>query len=53
MSNTDISLARVSQTNLSDPTHTSELIDHGKYRKQDIKRKWTEHEYHVQESKYV
>ena len=53
MINKDISLERVFQKHLSDPTHAHGLIDHVKDRKRASKRKWTEREYHVQENKYV
>ena len=49
MSNTDISLARVFQKRLSDPTRTYGFIDNGKDRKRASKREWMEREYHVQE----
>ena len=51
--NADISLARVFQKNISDPTCAHEFIDHGKNIKQSSKCKWTEREYHVQDRKYV
>ena len=53
MSNTYISLARVFQKHISDPTGSNGLIDHVKYRKRASNRKGTECEYHVQDSKDV
>ena len=53
MINTDIILVRVFQKHLLDPTSVHGLIDNGKYRKQDSKRKWMDCEYHVQDRKYV
>ena len=53
MSNIDISLAREFQKHLSDPTRAHGLIDNGKYRKRASNRKWTEHDYHVHDRKYV
>ena len=53
MSNTDISISREFKKHLSDPTCAHGLIDHGKDRKRDSKRKFMDWEYHVQNSKDV
>ena len=52
-SDTDISIARVFQKYFSDTTSTNGLIHYGKDSKRDIKRKWVEREYHIQDNKYV
>ena len=51
--NTDIILAREFKEHLSDPTWAHGLLDHGKERKCVSNQNWTDHEYHVQESKDV
>ena len=53
MSNTYISLVRVFQKYISEPTRAHLLIDNIKDRKQASKRKWTEHDYYIQDRKYV
>ena len=53
MSNIDTSIARECQEHLSDPTSAHGLIDHVEERKWAGKRKQTDHEYHVQDRKYV
>ena len=51
--NTDISIAREVQKYISDPTRTHGEMDHGKDRKLASKRKWTDPEYHIKDSKDV
>ena len=51
--NTYISLERELKKHISDLTWAHGFLDHVKYRKNASKRKWNEHEYHVQERKYM
>ena len=53
MSDTEISLARVFQKYISDPTCAHVLIDNGKYSKQDSNQKCKDVEYHIKDNKYV
>ena len=49
----DGSLAKQVQNNMSKEHRKRGVIDHIKYRKIDIKRKWTDKEYHVQDNSDV
>ena len=51
--NIDIILVRGFQKNIPDPTRAHVLLDWVKGRKNTSKRKWTEHEYNVQDIKDV
>ena len=51
--NKDISLTKEFKDHFPDPTQAHGLLDHGKDRKCAGKCKWTERDYHVQDSKYV
>ena len=51
--NNDISLAKQFQKYLSKEHRKHGVIDQGKYRKIEIKRKWTDREYHVQDNAKV
>ena len=51
MSNTYISLEKWPPKSFSYQTHAHGLIDNGKYSNQASKHKWTESDYHVQDSK--
>ena len=53
ISNTDISIGREFQENISDQTRAYGFIDHVKDMKQASKPKWTEREFHVQDIKYL
>ena len=46
-----ISLEKGFQKNLSDPSRKNVVLDKGKYVKRASQRKWTECDYHVQDSK--
>ena len=51
--NKDISLEREFEKNLSEPTRKHGVMDQGKDRKRDSKRKWDESVYYVQDRKDV
>ena len=53
MSNAYTSIEREFKKQLSDRTRTHGFIDHGKDRNIASNHKWTEHEYHVHDGKYV
>ena len=53
ISNTYISLSRVFQKHLSEPTCAHGFINSWKYRKRSSKRKFMERDYHIQDNKDV
>ena len=51
--NKDISIARESPKNISDPSCKNGVMDQGQYIKWSSQLKWTTNEYHAQDKEYV